>query len=111
MALAAEHGARVIAQGAHTGLVRAGTPTDASRDLLLSTERLKQVFELDLLDRTVRLSAGFRLSELNERLAEHGLWFPVDLSADPSIGGMLAHNTGGTRMLRYGDVRANTLGL
>lgn len=111
MTLAAEHGARVIAQGAHTGLVRAGTPTDASRDLLLSTERLKQVFELDLLDRTVRLSAGFRLSELNERLAEHGLWFPVDLSADPSIGGMLAHNTGGTRMLRYGDVRANTLGL
>lgn len=111
MALAAEHEARVIPQGAHTGLVRAGTPTDGARDLLLSTERLKQVFELDLLDRTVRLSAGFRLSELNERLAEHGLWFPVDLSADPSIGGMLAHNTGGTRMLRYGDVRANTLGL
>ena len=41
----------------------------------------------------------------------HGLWFPIDLSADPSIGGMLAHNTGGTRMLRYGDVRANTLAL
>jgi FAD/FMN-containing dehydrogenase len=111
MALAADRGARVIAQGAHTGLVRAGTPTDAQRDLLLSTERLKQVFELDLLDRTLRLSAGYRLSEVNERLAEHGLWFPVDLSADPSIGGMLAHNTGGTRMLRYGDVRANTLGL
>ncbi len=111
LAVVARHGGRVVLQGAHTGLVRAATPTDGEREVLLSTDRLRQVFELDLLDRTLRVSAGFRLSEINERLAEHGLWFPVDLSADPSIGGMLAHNTGGTRMLRYGDVRANTLGL
>lgn len=109
--LAAQHGLRVVPQGAHTGLVRAGTPTDAQRDLLLATERLREVFELDLLDRTLRVSAGYRLSEINERLAPHGLMLPIDLSADPSVGGMLAHNTGGTRMLRYGDVRANTLGL
>lgn len=109
--LAAAHGLRVVLQGAHTGLVRAGTPDDAAGEVLLSTERLRQVFELDLLDRTLRVSAGFKLSEINERLAPHGLWFPVDLSADPSIGGMVAHNTGGTRMLRYGDVRANTLAL
>ena len=111
IALAAAAGLRVVLQGAHTGLVRAGTPDDAQGEVLLSTERLREVFELDLLDRTLRVSAGFRLSEINERLAPHGLWFPVDLSADPSIGGMVAHNTGGTRMLRYGDVRANTLAL
>ncbi|MDT8999607.1 FAD-binding oxidoreductase [Paucibacter sp. APW11] len=109
--LAARHGLRIVPQGAHTGLVRAGTPTDAQRDLLLATERLREVFELDLLDRTLRVSAGYRLSEINERLAPHGLMLPIDLSADPSVGGMLAHNTGGTRMLRFGDVRANTLGL
>ena len=109
--LAARHGLRVLPQGAHTGLVRAATPVDAERDLLLSTERLREVFELDLLDRTLRVSAGFRLSEINERLAAHDLMLAIDLSADPSVGGMLAHNTGGTRMLRYGDVRANTLGL
>lgn len=109
--LAARHGLRVVVQGAHTGLVRAATPDDAQHELLLSTERLRQTFELDLLDRTLRVSAGFKLSEVNERLEPHGLWFPIDLSADPSIGGMLSHNTGGTRMLRYGDVRANTLGL
>lgn len=111
LALAVEQGLRVVVQGAHTGLVRAGTPADAEADVLLSTDRLRERFELDVLDRTVTLSAGWRLSELNERVAPHGLWFPIDLSADPSIGGMLAHNTGGTRMLRYGDVRANTLGL
>ena len=111
LALAAACGLRVVVQGAHTGLVRAGTPDDAHGEVLLSTERLREVFELDLLDRTLRVSSGFRLSEINERLEPHGLWFPVDLSADPSIGGMVAHNTGGTRMLRYGDVRANTLAL
>jgi FAD/FMN-containing dehydrogenase len=111
LALAQRHALRVVPQGAHTGLVRAATPDDAQTELLLSTERLRQTFELDLLDRTLKVSAGWRLSEVNERLAPHGLWFPIDLSADPSIGGMLSHNTGGTRMLRYGDVRANTLGL
>lgn len=106
--LAAAQGVALVTQGAHTGLVRAATPTGQA---LLSTERLRSVFELDPLDRTLRVSTGFKLSELNQRLAEHGLQFPIDLSADPSIGGMLAHNTGGTRMLRYGDVRANTLAL
>lgn len=109
--LCARHELILVPQGAHTGLVQAGTPTDASMHVLLTTERLREVFEFDPLDRTLRVSAGYRLSEVNERLAAHGLWFPIDLSADPSIGGMLAHNTGGTRMLRYGDVRANTLAL
>lgn len=111
VSLCAEHDLTLVPQGAHTGLVQAGTPTDASKHVLLSTERLREVFEFDALDRTLRVSAGYRLSEVNVRLSAHGLWFPIDLSADPSIGGMLAHNTGGTRMLRYGDVRANTLAL
>lgn len=106
--LAQAHQVPLVLQGAHTGLVKAGTPAG---QVLLSTERLREVFEFDPLDRTLRVSAGFKLSEVNQRLGEHGLQFPIDLSADPSIGGMLAHNTGGTRMLRYGDVRANTLGL
>jgi FAD/FMN-containing dehydrogenase len=106
--LAREHGVDWLTQGAHTGLVKAATPTG---QVVLSTERLRGVFELDLLDRTLRVSSGYRLSEVNERLAEHGLQFAIDLSADPSIGGMLAHNTGGTRMLKHGDVRANTLAL
>jgi FAD/FMN-containing dehydrogenase len=105
---AQEHGVRLLPQGAHTGLVTAATPQG---EVVLSTERLRGVFELDALDRTLRVSAGFRLSEVNERLRPHGLQFAIDLSADPSIGGMLAHNTGGTRMCRYGDVRANTLAL
>ncbi|QPF75858.1 FAD-binding oxidoreductase [Roseateles sp. DAIF2] len=109
--LVAAHDLTLVPQGAHTGLVRAGTPTDGERHVLLATDRLRERFEFDPLDRTLRVSAGYKLSEINERLEAEGLFFPIDLSADPSVGGMLAHNTGGTRMLRYGDVRANTLAL
>ena len=38
---------------------------------------------------------------------QYGLCFPIDLGADPSIGGMIATNTGGARLIRYGDVRSN----
>jgi FAD/FMN-containing dehydrogenase len=37
--------------------------------------------------------------------------FPIDLGADPSIGGMIVTNTGGTRLLKYGDVRHNLQGI
>ncbi len=100
-----------VAQSGNTGLVGASVPDDTGTQVLLSLSRLRDTFELDLANRSLRVSAGFRLSEVNDRLAEHGLFFPIDLGSDPMIGGMLATNTGGGRFLRYGDVRRNTLGL
>ena len=109
--LCGEHGARVVPQGANTGLVAASTP-DASGDMVvLSLERLNQTIELDRAGRTVLVDGGVLLSQLNEALAPHGFWFPVDLGADPQLGGMVATNTGGTRLLKYGDVRHNLLGI
>jgi FAD/FMN-containing dehydrogenase len=109
--LISQNGLRAVAQGAHTGLTRAGTPQQARRDVVVDTTRLRSVLEIDADHRTLRASTGFRLSDVNAALAPHGLWLAIDLSADPTIGGMLASNTGGTRLLRYGDVRRNTLGL
>jgi FAD/FMN-containing dehydrogenase len=57
------------------------------------------------------VDAGVTLSSLQAALEPHGLWFPIDLGADPQIGGMVATNTGGTRLVRYGDVRRHVLGL
>ena len=74
-------------------------------------ERLNRMIEIDVRARTVTVDGGVLLSQLNEALAEHGFWFPVDLGADPQIGGMIATNTGGTRLLKYGDVRRNLLGV
>jgi len=103
--------ARVIAQGANTGLVAASTPDASGRMVVLSLERLNREVAVDARARTVTVDGGVLLSQLNEALAEHGYWFPVDLGADPQIGGMIATNTGGTRLLKYGDVRRNLLGV
>lgn len=100
-----------VAQSGNTGLVGASVPDCSGQQAVLSLSRLRETFEPDLANRSLRVSAGFRLSEVNERLAEHGLFFPIDLGSDPMIGGMLATNAGGGRFLRYGDVRCNTLGL
>lgn len=111
LAHCAKHGITVIPQSGNTGVVSGSTPDDSGAQIVLSLDRMNSVFELNLRNRTVRVGAGMRLSELNKRLEPHGLFFPVDLGADPMIGGMIATNTGGSRFLRYGDVRANALGL
>ncbi|MCW6528873.1 FAD-binding oxidoreductase [Sphingomonas sp. MMSM20] len=109
--LAAQHGVAVIAQGARTGLVGAGLADDRGEMLVLSLERLSRVIEIDAANRSVTAEGGALLSTINAAAHEDGLFFPIDLGADPSVGGMIAANTGGARFLRYGDVRRNLLGL
>lgn len=101
----------LILQGANTGLVAASTPDHSHRFMILNLGRLNQHIEIDLVNRSVVVDAGVHLQELNEKLEEHGLFFPIDLSANPSIGGMIAANTGGAKLIKYGDVRQNLLGL
>jgi len=102
---------RVIPQGARTGLVGAGAADDSGKMILLGLDRLNAAPYIDPPNRTATVEAGVPLSVLNAAAAEHGLFFPIDLGADPSVGGMIAANTGGARFLRYGDVRRNVLGL
>lgn len=99
----------VVVQGAATGLVGAATPTPDGRQWVLSTQRVRDVLEIDPVNRCARVSTGYRLSDLNRVAAEHGLTFPIDLGADPTIGGMIATNTGGARLIRYGGVRENLM--
>lgn len=111
MRICAEHGLTVVPQAGNTGLVAGSTPDESGRQVVLSVDRLTACFDPDADNRSLTLGAGLRLSEVNARLAADGLTFPIDLGADPMIGGMIATNTGGARFLRYGDVRANVLGL
>ncbi len=104
-------GLHLVPQGANTGLVAASTPDASGTQVVISLERLRSPLDIDPLDRTALVGAGVRLSALNDALAPHGLCFPIDLGADPSIGGMIAANTGGARLIRHGDVRRNLLGI
>ena len=104
-------GLAFVPQGANTGLVEGSTPDASGRQVVLSLDRLTGTLEIDAADRTATVGAGVRLSALNAALEPHGLFLPIDLGADPSLGGMAATNTGGARFLRYGDMRRHVLGL
>jgi FAD/FMN-containing dehydrogenase len=105
------HDIRVVAQGANTGLVAASTPDESGDQLVLSLDRLLGIDSFDAHDRMACALAGTRLSTLNREVRASGLFCPIDLGADPSLGGMVASNTGGSRLIRYGDVQRNLMGL
>ncbi|MFO7631793.1 MAG: FAD-binding oxidoreductase [Caldilinea sp.] len=106
------HAARqpIVVHGGCTNLVQATHTTPA--DLVLSLERMAAV-EIDNTNRTMTAQAGAPLQRVQEIAAAHGLFFPLDLAARGSatIGGCIAMNAGGVRVLRYGMMRELVLGL
>ena len=111
VAYCVRHHLPFVPQGANSGLAEGSTPDISGTQLVLSLDRLTAPLDVDAADRTATVGAGVRLSTLNTALAPHGLFLPIDLGADPSLGGMAATNTGGARFLRYGDMRRHVLGL
>ncbi|MEU6087651.1 FAD-binding oxidoreductase [Streptomyces sp. NPDC047085] len=105
--------APVVPQGGNTGLVGGSVPTAAGTQVVLSLRRLDGIDPVDTVARQVTVGAGVVLSDLRSRVASHGLEFGVDLAARDSatLGGMIATNAGGERVVRYGTTRANVAGV
>jgi FAD/FMN-containing dehydrogenase len=108
--IAVAHRRPLVVQGANTGLVGAGVPDASGDQIILSLTRLDRIRDLDALDRTVVVESGCTREMLDAALGEHDLELPIDLGASASVGGMIATNTGGARMLRHGDMRRRVLG-
>ena len=104
-------GVAVTVQGGRTSLVAGTVPEH--RDVLLSTERLTGIGDLDAVERQIRVQAGVTLAAVQQVAAGAGLLFGVDLTARDSatVGGMASTNAGGLRTVRYGPMRAQVLGL
>jgi FAD/FMN-containing dehydrogenase len=104
-------GAYVTVQGGRTSLV-AGTVPEHD-DVLLSTERLRDVGEVDVVERRVHVGAGVTLAEVQRAATTVGLVFGVDLAARDSatVGGMASTNAGGLRTVRYGNMGEQVIGL
>lgn len=104
-------GAPVTVQGGCTSLVAGTVPEH--HDVLLSTERLTGVGEVDRAGRTLTAGSGVTLATAQRVAAEAGLRVGVDLSARDSatIGGMASTNAGGLRTVRYGNMAEQVLGL
>jgi len=111
MALLHEAGRPVVPQGGNTGLVGGGVPLHG--EVVLSLRRLAAIEPVDVAAGQLTAGAGATLAAVDNAAAPAGLAFGVDLAARDSatVGGMVATNAGGLRMLRYGGMRAQTAGV
>lgn len=101
----------IVPSGGRTGL--SGGAVAARGELVLSMERMARVLDFDAVDRTITVQAGIALEAVHNAASEHGLTYPVDFASrgSCSIGGSIATNAGGIRVIRYGNTREWIAGL
>nr|OQO28929.1 hypothetical protein B0A51_03949 [Rachicladosporium sp. CCFEE 5018] len=98
-------------QGGNTGLVGGSVPV--FDEIILNLSRMNKIRSFDDVSGVFVADAGVILEAADNHLAEHGHIFPLDLGAKGScqIGGNVATNAGGLRLLRYGSMHGNILGI
>jgi FAD/FMN-containing dehydrogenase len=101
----------VVVQGGMSGWVRA-TQTRTG-EIVISMERMNAVEEIDPINRTAVAQAGVILEAFDKCLEPYGLTFPLDLGGRGScqLGGNASTNAGGMRVIRYGMMREQILGV
>jgi FAD/FMN-containing dehydrogenase len=98
-------------QGGNTGLVGGSVPV--FDEIILNLSRMNKIRSFDDVSGIFVADAGVILETADNYLADHGHIFPLDLGAKGScqIGGNVATNAGGLRLLRYGSLHGNILGI
>ncbi|GJC95096.1 FAD linked oxidase [Colletotrichum higginsianum IMI 349063] len=101
----------VVPQGGNTGLVGGSVPV--FDEIIINMSRMSRIHSFDDVSGTLVVDAGVILEVADRYLAEKGYIFPLDLGAKGSchVGGNVATNAGGLRLLRYGSLHGNVLGL
>jgi FAD/FMN-containing dehydrogenase len=101
----------VVPQGGNTGLVGGSNPV--FDEIVLSLSRMNKVISLNDTSGILTCEAGCVLESLDNFVGEKGLMMPLDLGAKGSchIGGNVSTNAGGQRLLRYGSLHGNILGV
>lgn len=101
----------VTPRGGGTGLSGGALPHLGG--VVLSTERLNQILEIDERNLQVTTEPGVITQVLQEAVKEKGLFYPPDPSSKGScfIGGNIAENSGGPKAVKYGVVKDYVLNL
>lgn len=113
ISFAIRNNVRLLPQGERTGLIGASVPRLQDRDstVIVSMERFRNRLEYNSSDRRIVVDAGFTLDEVNEYLKDFGVHVPINVSSNPMIGGAVATNIGGSRVVRFGDARKLVMGV
>nr|POE87401.1 putative d-lactate dehydrogenase, mitochondrial [Quercus suber] len=98
-------------QGGNTGLVGGSVPV--FDEIVINLARMNKVHSFDDVSGILVADAGVVLQAADDHVADKGYIFPLDLGAKGScqIGGNVATNAGGLRLLRYGSLHGNVLGI
>lgn len=106
-----DHKVPVTARGAGHGYVGGCVPLKGG--IVISTERMNKIKEINADDFVVVTEPGVRTQTLQDEVEKQGLFYPPDPASrtDCSIGGNIATNAGGPRCLKYGVTRDYVLGL
>jgi len=113
--MAACHGAQVpvVPYSGGTGLVGGQLLDSGAVPVVLSMQRMAQVRQVFADENVIEVDAGVILADVQRAAAEVGRLFPLSLASEGSarMGGLLATNAGGLNVIRYGNARAQCLGL
>ncbi|WP_326951365.1 MULTISPECIES: FAD-binding oxidoreductase [unclassified Amycolatopsis] len=105
------HGAPLVTRGAGTGL--SGGANAVEGCVVLVTDRLRAIKEIDEQERLAVVEPGVVNDDLRAACAERGLWYPPDPASSPwsTIGGNVATNAGGVCCVKYGVTRDYVLAM
>jgi len=109
LALCTAAGLAVVPQGGNTGLVGGGVPLHG--EVVLSLARLDDLSEVDTGARQVTAGAGVTLQRVADAHPDLDLGILIASRASATVGGAVATNAGGLRVLRYGPMRSQLRGV
>ncbi len=107
----------VVTQAGNTGLVGGGVPrpdvADGPPTIVLSMTRFDQISDVDTSAMQVTVGAGVTIADWQRAARDVGLDTPVDFAARDSatVGGAIATNAGGSRVVRFGTMRQQVVGV
>ena len=109
--LANARGLHLVPSGGRTGL--SGGAVASNGEIVVSFDHMNRVLDFNAVDRIVRCEAGVVTQTVQEYAAQHDLFYPVDFASSGSsqIGGNIATNAGGIKVIRYGLTRDWVAGL
>lgn len=101
----------LVPSGGRTGLSGAACATQG--EVVVSFEKMNHILQFNSDESTVDIEPGVITETLQEYAKEKGLYYPVDFAARGSshMGGNIATNAGGIKVVRYGLTRDWVVGL
>jgi FAD/FMN-containing dehydrogenase len=101
----------VTPSGGRTGLCAGAVASDG--EVVISLSRMSKILSVDAVGLTITAEAGVPTEALQVAAKHAGLFFPLDLASKGSchIGGNIATNAGGVKLIKYGGTREQVLGI